>query len=64
MCWGAPDSLSQFPLLEEEPKRGDELPTLLLDAGRLGCVECWDLSRVAGEDIEGAGNKQIWSWRN
>lgn len=53
---GVPDSLSQFSLSVKEPKRGDELPTLLLGSGRLGCVVCWDLSRQAGEDREEDGN--------
>lgn len=42
----------------EVTQKGDELPTLLPDSGRLGCVVCWDLDRVAGEDAQEAGTAQ------
>lgn len=38
------------------------LSTLLPDSGKLSCVAYWDLSRVAGEDTEEAGNLRDWSY--
>lgn len=64
VCWGVPDSLSQFPLSVKGPKVADTLPKLLPDSGRLGCAACWDLSTPAGEDREETDNMQGWSWRN